>query len=660
MALAHTERLLQSSPALAVEQAGEILKSVPNHPVATLLLGVAQRLNGDLVASAATLTALVDAQHVWAKAHYELGITLGEHDQPALALAALRRAAELKPDLPDVWRALADMLTISGDASGADTAFARHIKASTLDPRLLAPAAALLENQIPQAETLLRAHLQQFPTDVAAIRMLAEVAARLGRTEDAEDLLAHCLQLAPGFRAARHHYAVLLNRRNKPAAALQNLEQLLEVDPRNPAFRNLKAVVLARIGEYHESIAIYEDLLKTSPGQPRIWMSYGHALSTAGRLSDSIGAYRRSIQLAPTLGEAYWSLANLKTFRFGDDEVAAMRALLLRTELRDDDRYHLHFAFGKAQEDLGNYAEAFQHYQLGNDQRRAGTPYFPKQTTALVSRSVQLFTAPFFAARANWGSPAPDPIFVVGLPRAGSTLVEQILASHSKVEGTMELPDIVNMARSLGALQQEAATVRYPQVLAELTADQLKALGEQYLEQTRIHRHSDKPYFIDKLPNNFLHIGLIHLILPNARIVDARRHPMACCFSGFKQHFAMGQNFSYRLEDIGRYYRDYVEFMAHFDTVLPGRVHRVFYEAMIDDTEAQVRSLLAYCGLPFEDSCLRFYENDRAVRTASAQQVRQPIFRDGVGHWHHFEPWLGPLKESLGAVLAAYPEVPKF
>jgi len=660
VALAHTERLLELNPLLAIEQAGEILKVAPNHPMATLLLGVAQRRAGDATAARATLTALVDAQHRWARAHYELGVTLGELDQPTAATALLRRTVQLKPDLPNAWRALGDLLAATGDTAGADVAYAAHIKFSTRDPRLQVPALALYENRIPQAEALLREHLKQFPTDVAAIRMLAEVAGRLGRNQDAEHLLERCLELAPSFDAARHNYALILNRQNKPAAALQHLEQLLGREPRNPAYRNLKAVLLARIGDYRESIDIYASLLEGHPGHGKIWMSYGHALGTAGREADSVAAYRRCIALLPGCGEAYWSLANLKTFRFARAELQAMREQLAGTALGEEDRYHFHFALGKALEDDGDYAASFSHYELGNELRRKRLAYDPAQTTALVSRSKSLFTTEFFAERSHWGAQAADPIFIVGLPRAGSTLIEQILASHSLVEGTMELPHIVNLARRLSGRQSPSEVSQYPDVLAQMSADSLRELGEQYLEETRIHRHLGKPFFIDKMPNNFLHLGLIRLMLPQARIIDARRHPMACCFSGFKQHFARGQAFSFSLADIGLYYRDYVELMAHYDAVMPGRVHRVNYEAMVMDTDAEVRRLLAYCGLPFEDSCLRFHENERAVRTASAQQVRQPIFRSGVDQWRHYEPWLAPLKTALGSVLDTYPELPSY
>ncbi len=597
VALKHTARLLESDPAVAIEQAREILQAAPAHPLATLFIGVAHRRLGDIAASLEILEPLASVQPGWAPAHYELGVTLGLAGRGEQAVEALRRAVHLKPDIGDAWRMLADHLTAMGDTQGADAAYANHIKAATRDPRLLAPAAALCENRIAEAEAMLRAHLKRRPTDVAAIRMLAEVAARLGRYEDAEGLLERGLELAPGFTAARHNYAVVLHRQNKSAAALAEIGRLLAVEPRNPGFRNLHAAVLARIGEFDQAIHAYAEVLADYPGHARMWMSYGHALKTAGRREDCIDAYRKSIELAPGLGEAYWSLANLKTFRFTTGDCAAMREQLTRPDLTAEDRFHFHFALGKALEDAALYEESFAHYAEGNSLRRKGIPYDADETSAHVRRTRAFFTPGFFAERARWGSPARDPIFIVGLPRAGSTLVEQILSCHSAVEGTMELPDVIGIARHLGGRERKSDASKYPEVLATLGAADLRALGERYLSQTRIQRKTAAPNFIDKMPNNWAHVGLIHLMLPNARIIDARRHPMSCCFSGFKQHFARGQHFTYSLEDIGRYYRDYVELMAHFDEVLPGRVHRVIYERMVEDTEAEVRRLLEYCGL---------------------------------------------------------------
>lgn len=625
-ALAHAERLLLREPALAAEQADEILKSFPDEPRALAISGLA------------------------------LG-RLGKGDE---SIAALRRAVSLRPAQPDAWRALGDHYSALEMREAADEAYAQGVRYSVHDPRLMGAALALAENRIPEAEAPLREHLKRHPTDVAAIRMLAEVAARIGRINDSETLLARCLELAPGFSAARQNYAMVLHRQNKPAQALAEVERLLEAEPSNPGLRNLKAAVLGRIGEYEDSIALYRAVLADYPRQPKVWMSLGHALKTANHNAESIQAYRRCIELAPQLGEVWWSLANLKTLRFTDEDVATMRAQLERGDLTHEDRFHFHFALGKALEDAGNYADSFAHYAEGNRLRRKTIRYDADENQAHVTRSKRLFTKEFFAERAGWGCAARDPIFIVGLPRSGSTLIEQILASHSQVEGTQELPDVTILARRVANRTSRAGESAYPRALEKYSADELAALGEQYLAQTRIQRKTQAPLFIDKMPNNFAHVGLIHLMLPNARIIDARRHPLGCCFSGFKQHFARGQSFTYDLTELGRYYRGYVELMAHFDDVLPGRVHRVFHERMVEDTEGEIRRLLEYCGLPFEESCLRFHENQRAVRTASSEQVRQPIYRTGVDHWRHYQPWLRPLEDALGPVLAAYPATPQF
>ena len=658
VALRHASQLLREHPTLAAEQAVEILKVVPEHPMALLLLAVARRACGDPAAALGVLRPLCDKQPRWAVAQYELGITLGTLGQGEAAIAALRRAVESSPEIPDAWRALADHLAAIGDADGADAAYARHIKAATKDPRLLAAAAALVENRVPHAEALLRKHLDGHPTDVAALRMLAEVAARLRRYADAERILERCLALAPSFDAARHNYATVLNRQGKVTAALPQVEQLLAKEPRNPGYRNLKAAVLANLGDYSGSASVYAEVLKEYPQQSKVWMSYGHSLKTSGQVSDAIAAYRRAITIEPHLGEAYWSLANLKTFRFNDPEVLAIRQALARGDLSAEDRLHCEFALGKALEDRASCEESFAHYAEGNAIRRRMMPYSADENSDYVRRSKLLFTCEFFAARAGGGAPAADPIFILGLPRSGSTLIEQILASHSLIEGTMELQNLPQLARELAGRKGPDEAEVFFQAVAALTAAERRELGERYLEQARVFRKTGAPYFIDKMPNNCLYVGLIHLILPNARIIDARRHPLGCGLSCFKQHFARGQSFTYALDDLGRYYREYVELMAHFDAVLPGRVHRVFYEAMVENTEPEVRQLLTHCGLPFEEACLRFYENARAVRTASSEQVRQPIFREGVDQWRHYERWLEPLKAALGPVLAAYPEVP--
>jgi tetratricopeptide (TPR) repeat protein len=509
-------------------------------------------------------------------------------------------------------------------------------------------AEALCDDRLAVAERLLRDRLKAEPTDVAAMRMLAEAGTRLGRLADAEALLTRCLELSPSFDGARYNLAIVLHRQQKGAEAVAHIERLRESDPQEPSYRNLLAASLALIGEYARAIETYHELLEQFPHQARIWLSYGHVLRTGGRRGESVAAYKRAIDMEPGLGEAYWSLANLKTEPFSDDEVAAMENQLERQEVSAEDRFHLHYALGKAREDAGLYDAAFTHYAEGARLRLAAQPYDAEDFSAAASRHKLLYSKTFFARRGGWGADTAAPIFVVGLPRSGSTLIEQILASHSAVEGTMELPEIGAFAHDFGRDAHRLGKAQYPGIVAELTADEVAEYGRTYLEQTQVSRKLGRAHFIDKMPNNFMHIGLIHLILPHAKIIDARRHPMAACFSAFKQHFARGHAFSYDLTDAGRYYRDYVDLMTHFDNVLPGRIHRVIYEDMVENTEAEVRRLLAYVDLPFEAACLKFYENDRAVRTASSEQVRRPIFREGLDQWRNFEPWLEPLKAALG------------
>ena len=622
-ALAQAARLLVRDPALAAAQAREILMVVSGNAGALRLLGAA---------------------------------LAGEGDSSG-AIAALRQATAAAPREPEGFRLLAEQLVLAGDTAGADAATAAMLKAAAASPQLIAAALALADNRLAVAEAGLRARLAAQPGDVAALRMLAEVAGRLGRYGDAERLLVHALQLAPAFGAARANLAQVLHRQGKPGEALAELDRLAAHDPHNPGHRTLRAAVLARTGDTQGSLDLYAAVLAAFPQQPKAWLSYGHALKAVGRTGDSIAAYRTALAQLPGLGEAWWSLANLKTLAFGAEDIAAMREALTAAALTAEDRYHLHFALGKALEDAADYPASFEHYAQGNALRRTELRYDAGEVTSHLERSRRLFTRDFFAARAG-GDPAADPIFIVGLPRAGSTLLEQILSSYSLVEGTSELSDILSLAGRIGGRAGKGGPSAYPEALAGLDGQALAALGAEYLDRTRIQRHTAKPYFIDKMPNNFQHIGLIHLILPNAKIIDARRHPLGCGFSGFKQHFARGQGFTYSLDDLGRYYRDYVALMAHWDAMLPGRVHRVFYEAIVADPEAEIAKLLAYCGLPFEAACLNFHANERAVRTPSSEQVRQPIYTAAVEHWQHYRDYLEPLRAALGPVLDSYPAVP--
>ena len=543
-------------------------------------------------------------------------------------------------------------------ASSTTSSIDETLTASVRDPLLMQAGLALVEGRLAVAEGLLRPHLMEKPTDIAAIRMMAELAGRLGRYGDAETLLRRALELEPAFTAARANLATVLYRQNRPAEAIHILDDLLDEQPENPSHQNLKAAALGRIGGFEEAIQIYRQVLDRLPDQAKIWMSYGHVLKTVGRLEEGVAAYRHAIGLAPALGEAWWSLANLKTVRLGDSDVEAMTAALSAPGLSREDLFHLHFALGKAHDDNGRPEPAFHHYAEGNRLRRELIGYDAAETSRAVDRAIALFTPDFFERRRDWGCAAPDPIFILGMPRSGSTLIEQILASHAQVEGTMELPDIPALAKRLSARSRKSEESAYPEALAALGPDALRELGEEYLERARIHRKTDKPFFIDKMPNNWTHVGLIQLILPRARIVDARRHPLDCGFSNFRQHYARGQGFSYSLADMGHYYSDYVRLMAHFDRTLPGRVHRVVHERLIDEPEREIRSLLDALALPFDPACLRSHENRRPVRTASSEQVRRPINREGMDQWRAYERWLGPLKEALGPVLEAYPEAP--
>jgi tetratricopeptide (TPR) repeat protein len=531
--------------------------------------------------------------------------------------------------------------------------FERQMAAAVRDPGLIRAGQALAENDLPTAESILRPHLKRRPTDVAAIRMMAELAARIGRLVDAENLLRRAIELAPAFTAARANLATVLYKQNRPTDAIAELD-LIETDQTNLGHTSLRAAALGRLGGHEEALGLYKLLLDSRPDEPKLWMSYGHILKTVGKLDEAVAAYRRGTAIQPSLGELWWSLANLKTVRFDDDDVGAMEQQLLRDDLSDEDRFHLLFALGKAEEDRKSHAASFAHYAEGNRLRRAGIEYDPAEITTHVDRSIALFTPEFFADREGFGCTAADPIFILGLPRAGSTLIEQILSSHPLVEGTTELPDIPVLARQVGGRKSRLDESAYPDCLAQLSADEARSLGEDYLARASAQRVIGRPFFIDKLPNNWAHVGFIKLILPNAKIVDARRHPLACGFSNFKQHFARGQAFAYDLTELGRYYADYVRLMRHFDAVLPQAVQRIVNEDLVAEPETQIRTLVASLGLPWDDACLAHHENKRAVRTPSAEQVRQPVNASGVGQWRNYAEWLGPLETALGATVAEW------
>ncbi|WP_439101240.1 tetratricopeptide repeat-containing sulfotransferase family protein [Congregibacter sp.] len=523
-------------------------------------------------------------------------------------------------------------------------------------PAPLSQASKLIgEGALGKAEGVLRVFVHDHPEDVNGIRLLGEVGLALGALRDAENLLSRAVELAPDYNAARFAYANALYRRHRYEESLKELGRLLAQEPDNPAWRTLQAANLVDLNEHHKALPVLEGIIENHPEYRQAWLSYGHAQRALGETELAIEAYEQCIELSSGVGEAYWSLANLKTYRFSAAQIEAMEALLSSDNCDFRDYYHALFALGKAREDAGEHKKAMAAYLKGNQVRGRQVPWDIDGFERDSRQIMDFFDPVFFADREGWGAADTSPIFVVGLPRAGSTLVEQILASHSQVEGTAELADIIAIARDLSGKRRQRDASLYPGSLAELEAADVQMLGERYIQGTQKQRLTDSPFFVDKMPNNFSHVGLIHLILPHAKIIDARRHPLDCCFSAFKQLFAAGQGFSYGLQRIGHYYRWYCETMAHWDEVLPGRVHRVHHERLLDDFEGEVRRLLGYCDLPFEEQCLSFHETRRRVRTASSEQVRQPINRDGMGRWEPYAEWLGPLREALGPALKAYP-----
>ncbi len=588
----------------------------------------------------------------YGRAYQEVGYCHRAMDQADLAAPAFERATGANPSLVASWNCLAELQEAAGRQERANVARAQVKWLSGLPRELISVISFLHEGKLYKAERLCRAFLQANGHHFEAMRLLAEIGVRAHAMEEAEFLLESCAVLRPDYLPARFDYIKLLNRRQKFEQALQEAEAIREIAQDSPQFKLQYANQHLAVGDFDKALLLYDELRIAAPNDPIISLTHGHALKTVGRQEEAVAAYRSAYALRHDLGDAYWSLANLKTYRFSEAEIAQMASAEAARETSLFDRYSLCFALGKALEDSGQYAEAFEYYARGNQLKRDELNYSADRMHADLVAQAEHCTEALFASRRSSGCPVPDPIFIVGLPRAGSTLLEQILASHSLVDGTMELPNILALAHQLDGRRRVDDEPLYPANLTELSADELRAFGEAFIRDTAIHRNG-APFFIDKMPNNFRHIGLIHLILPNAKIIDARREPMACCFSGFKQLFGEGQDFTYGLPEVGRYYRDYVDLMAHWDKVLPGRVLRVQYEDVVADLETQVRRLLDHCGLPFEQACVDFHATERAVRTASSEQVRQPIFRGGLDQWEYFEPYLSPLKEALGDLPAA-------
>jgi predicted Zn-dependent protease len=636
--------------AAALAQASRLLAEVPENRDVLYVVAVCERYLNRVPEALATLTRLEQLHPSYSRLFQERGHCYVTQRAAQPAIDAFLRAVNLNPALPASWKALHSLYRLTGQQDNASTAASHVDTLAGLPVEVVTASSMLADGELQPAERIIRQFLLKHGDHVEAMRVLAKIGMKLGVFDDAETLLERLLELAPDYQAARFDYARVLLDRHRDAKALSELETLLKAEPGNRSYRAAAASARVGMGDAAGAVQRYRELLTETPQAPELHLSVAHALKTLGQSAEAVDAYRTATRLRPDYGDAYWSLANLKTYRFTDEELTRMRAQESAAGTSDEDRFHLCFALGKALEDRGEYAESFGYYARGNALKKAHSGYRASVIERNARLQAEICTAEFFAARRGFGAASDAPIFVVGLPRSGSTLIEQILASHSQVEGTMELAEVPRLVGQLqGREFHDDAPPRYPGILRQLSAADCAALGERYLDATRIYRQG-RPRFIDKMPNNFRHIGLIHLILPNARIIDARREPLACCFSNFKQLFASGQEFTYSLQDIGDYYRWYVQLMAHWDAVLPGRVLRVGYEALVADLERHVRRMLDFLGLEFEPQCLTFYKTERSVRTASSEQVRQPIYREGIDQWRNFEPWLGPLRQALGGL----------
>jgi tetratricopeptide (TPR) repeat protein len=632
---------------IALEDATRLLEEVPENRDVWYVIAVAQRYLQRIPEALATLARFELLHPEYSRLFQERGHCYVALRQAEPAIEAFLRAVNINPALPASWNALKILYGMLGHRAEALAAEAHVATLAKLPPEIVTATSMFSDGEIYAAERIVRDYLLKYGDHVEAMRLLARIGMKLDVYDDAELLLESALLLAPDYQAMRYDYVLTLLKRHKHSQALTEIDNLISRDPTNRAYRITQATALNGVGRNEEAIERYRAILAETPNAADIHLSIAHSLKTLGRQSEAVESYRAAYRSRLGFGDAYWSLANLKTYRFTDAELSAMRDQERAADIGMEDRYHLCFALGKALEDLGRFEESFRYYERGNALKKAEVRFKIEPIERNAALQAAICTRELFEAHRGHGCASADPIFIVGLPRAGSTLLEQILASHSQVEGTMELPDILRYVGELQGREPNPAHPRYPAILAEIPAAHLQKYGERYLADTRIYR-TGKARFIDKMPNNFRHIGLIHLILPNAKIIDARRHAMACCFSNFKQLFASGQEFTYSIEDIARYYKSYVGLMQHWDEVLPGKVLRVQHEDVVENLEANVRRILEFCGLEFEPACLEFYKTERSVRTASSEQVRQPIYKEGLDQWRHFEPWLGPLKDALG------------
>jgi tetratricopeptide (TPR) repeat protein len=645
----------------ALASAEALPDAVQTNVAVLYLKAVNQRYLNRIPEALATLQRLEQQHPRFSRLYQERGHCYSALGDETHAIEAFQSGLNINPALPTSWMMLERLYRITGDLKNAAAAAGHVATLKQLPPEVVQAGSLFSDGDLTSAESVIRAYLLEAADDVEATRLLARIQHRRNVLDEAERLLETALKLTPNYTAARLDYVRVLIDRQKYLRAREEIDILLKLEPGNHDYLSLYATACAGLGEHENAIALYRQLL--TPKAAELHVLLAHSLKTLGRRQETIQSYQAAAAARPGFGDAYWSLANLKTYRFSDSEIARMRAEETTPGAQPVDRYHLCFALGKALEDRGEYAESWRYYARGNALKRAESRYRPEIMEANTRRQIEVCTAEFFTARAGVGVPDPDPIFIVGLPRSGSTLIEQVLASHTQVEGTHELSDIPRIVLELQGSQPDPDDSRYPGVLAELAPEDFRRLGERYMTDTRAYRGSKPragqaaappPYFIDKMPNNFRHIGLIHLLVPNARIIDARREPMACCFSNLKQLFASGQEFTYNIEDIARYYRTYLDLMQHWDEVLPGRVLRVSYEDVVEDLEGNVRRILEFCGLDFETACLDFHQTERSIRTASSEQVRQPLFREGLLQWRNYEPWLRTLEDALGDALTRY------
>jgi tetratricopeptide (TPR) repeat protein len=633
--------------------ADALLVAVPENRDVLYLRAHAQRLRGDIPAALATLAGLERLHPRFSRLYQERGHCYVALKQASEAIDAFLRGVNMNPALPASWSMLEGLYRMTGEAANAAVAAAHVATLKKLPAEVVTATTLFSDGELAQAEQLIRAFLIKHGHHVEAMRLLARIGLERDVLDDSQLLLEAVLDLAPAYHAARFDYAQVLIKRHMYPQAREQAERLLAADRLDRNYRTLYAMTYVGLGMHERAVELYRELLAGATHPADLHLSIAHSLKTLGRRDEAIAEYHAAAATRAGYGDAWWSLANLKTYRFEDAALQQMRAAESAASTSVADRYHLCFALGKALEDRQQYAQSFEYYSRGNALKRCESHYRPEVFELNTRLQIEICTPEVFARHQDGGAPAADPIFIVGLPRSGSTLIEQILASHSAVEGTQELAEVPRIVVDLQGRDWKLENPRYPPVLTQLSAEDYRRLGEKYLSDTRVYR-TGKARFIDKMPNNFRHIGLIHLMLPNARIIDARREPMACCFGNFKQLFASGQEFAYSIDDIARYYRTYLELMRHWDAVLPGRVLRVQHEDVVNDLEGNVRRLLDYCELEFEPACVEFHKTERSVRTASSEQVRQPIYREGLDQWRHYEPWLGRLREALGDALTRY------